>query len=47
MKTEEFKKIAYPETYVNEKKLHDIFTCMRNKYPVTWVEPNQYRPFGL
>ena len=18
---------------------------MRNKYPVTWVEPNQYRPF--
>ena len=25
MKTEEFKKIAYPETYVNEKKLHDIF----------------------
>ena len=45
MKTEEFKKIAYPETYVNEKKLHDIFTCMRNKYPVTWVEPNQYRPF--
>ena len=45
MKTEEFKKIAYPETYVNEKKLHDIFTYMRNKHPITWVEPNQYRPF--
>ena len=28
-----------------KKKLHDIFTYMRNKYPVTWVEPNQYRPF--
>ena len=45
MKTDEFKKIAYPETYIDEKKLHNIFTCMRNEYPVTWVEPNQYRPF--
>ena len=45
MNKEDFKKIAYPETYADEKKLHDIFTFMRKNDPVSWVEPNQYRPF--
>ena len=30
MNKEDFKKIAYPETYADEKELHDIFTFMRN-----------------
>ena len=45
MNKEDFKKIAYPETYANEKELHDIFTFMRKKDPVSWVEPEDYRPF--
>ena len=45
MNKEDFKKIAYPETYADEKELHDIFTFMRKNDPVSWVEPNQYRPF--
>ena len=45
MNREEFKKIAYPETYADEKELHDIFTFMRKNDPVSWVEPDQYRPF--
>ena len=45
MNKEDFKKIAYPETYANEKELHDIFTFMRKEDPVSWVEPNQFRPF--
>ena len=45
MNKEDFKKIAYPETYADEKKLHDIFTFMRKNDPVSWVEPDQYRPF--
>lgn len=45
MNKEDFKKIAYPETYANEKELHDIFTFMRKNDPVSWVEPDQYRPF--
>ena len=45
MNKENFKKIAYPETYADEKELHDIFTFMRKNDPVSWVEPDQYRPF--
>ena len=45
MNKEDFKKIAYPETYADEKELHDIFTFMRKNDPVSWVEPDQYRPF--
>ena len=45
MNKEDFRKIAYPETYANEKELHDIFTFMRKKDPVSWVEPEDYRPF--
>tara|TARA_Y100001968_G_scaffold316512_1_gene344436 strand:- start:427 stop:1671 length:1245 start_codon:yes stop_codon:yes gene_type:complete len=45
MNKEDFKKIAYPETYANEKELHDIFSFMRKKDPVSWVEPDEYRPF--
>jgi len=45
MNKEDFKKIAYPETYADEKELHDIFTFMRNEDPVSWVEPDQFRPF--
>ena len=45
MNKEDFKKIAYPETYADEKELHNIFTFMRKNDPVSWVEPNQYRPF--
>ncbi len=45
MNKEYFKKIAYPETYADEKELHDIFTFMRKNDPISWVEPNQYRPF--
>ena len=45
MNKEDFKKIAYPETYADEKELHDIFTFMRKEDPVSWVEPNQFRPF--
>ena len=45
MNKEDFKKIAYPETYADEKELHDIFTFMRREDPVSWVEPNQFRPF--
>ena len=45
MNKENFKKIAYPETYADEKELHDIFTFMRKEDPVSWVEPNQFRPF--
>ena len=45
MNKEDFKKIAYPETYADEKELHDIFTFMRREDPVSWVEPDQFRPF--
>ena len=45
MNKEDFKKIAYPETYADEKELHNIFTFMRKNDPVSWVEPDQYRPF--
>ena len=45
MHKDEFKKIAYPETYTDEKKLHEIFTFMRKEDPVSWVEPDEYRPF--
>ena len=45
MNKENFKKIAYPETYADEKELHDIFTFMRREDPVAWVEPDQFRPF--
>ena len=45
MNKEDFRKIAYPETYANEKELHDIFSFMRKKDPVSWVEPDEYRPF--
>ena len=45
MNKENFKKIAYPETYADEKELHDIFTFMRKEDPVSWVEPDQFRPF--
>ena len=45
MDKEDFKKIAYPETYADEKELHDIFTFMRKEDPVSWVEPDQFRPF--
>ena len=45
MNKENFKKIAYPETYADEKELHDIFTFMRREDPVSWVEPDQFRPF--
>ena len=45
MNKEDFKKIAYPETYADEKELHDIFTFMRKNDPVSWVEPDQYKPF--
>ena len=45
MNKEDFKKIAYPETYADEKELHDIFTFMRKEDPVSWVEPDQFRPF--
>ena len=45
MNKENYKKIAYPETYADEKELHDIFTFMRKEDPVSWVEPNQFRPF--
>ena len=45
MNKEDFKKIAYPETYADEKDLHNIFTFMRKNDPVSWVEPDQYRPF--
>ena len=45
MNKEDFRKIAYPETYANEKELHDIFTFMRKEDPVSWVEPDQFRPF--
>ena len=45
MNKEDFKKLAYPETYADEKELHDIFTFMRKNDPVSWVEPDQYRPF--
>ncbi len=45
MNKEDFKKIAYPETYTDEKELHDIFTFMRREDPVSWVEPDQFRPF--
>ena len=45
MNKEDFKKIAYPETYADEKELHDIFTFMRKEDPISWVEPNQFRPF--
>ncbi len=31
MNKEDFKKIAYPETYADEKELHDIFTFMRRE----------------
>ena len=45
MNKDDFKKIAYPETYADEKELHDIFTFMRKEDPVSWVEPDQFRPF--
>ena len=45
MNKENYKKIAYPETYADEKELHDIFTFMRREDPVSWVEPDQFRPF--
>ena len=45
MNKEDFKKIAYPETYADEKELHNIFTFMRKNDPVSWVEPDQYKPF--
>ena len=45
MNKEDFKKIAYPEPYADEKELHDIFTFMRREDPVSWVEPDQFRPF--
>ncbi len=45
MHKDEFKKIAYPETYTDEKKLHEIFTFMRKEDPISWVEPEEYRPF--
>ena len=45
MNKENFKKIDYPETYADEKELHDIFTFMRREDPVSWVEPDQFRPF--
>ena len=45
MNKEDFKNIAYPETYADEKELHDIFTFMRREDPVSWVEPDQFRPF--
>ena len=45
MNKDEFKKVAYPETYADENKLHEILTFMRKEDPVTWVEPEGYRPF--
>ena len=45
MNKEDFKKIAYPETYADEIELHNIFSYMRREEPVSWVEPDQFRPF--
>ena len=45
MTKEDFNNRAYPETYADEKELHDIFTFMRKEDPVSWVEPDQFRPF--
>ena len=44
MHKDEFKKIAYPETYTDEKKLHEIFTFMRKEDTISWVEPEEYSP---
>jgi len=45
MKDHEYREIAYAETYANEKKLHSIFSTMRRDDPVTWIEPENFRPF--
>ena len=45
MKKHDYSEIAYAETYTNEKKLHSIFSAMRREDPVTWVEPENFRPF--
>lgn len=37
--------IAYPETYTDERKLHSVLTSMRKNDPVSWLEPDNYRPF--
>ena len=42
MNKEDFKKIAYPETYADEIELHNIFSYMRREEPVSWVEPDQF-----
>ena len=45
MQDPEYREIAYAETYTNEKKLHSIFSTMRRDDPVTWIEPENFRPF--
>ena len=45
MNKHDYRKIAYAETYTNEKKLHSIFSAMRRDDPVTWIEPENFRPF--
>ena len=45
MNKHDYREIAYAETYTNEKKLHSIFSAMRRDDPVTWIEPENFRPF--
>ena len=39
--------IAYPETYADDAALHDLLARLRRDSPVTWVEPEGYRPFWV
>jgi len=37
--------LAEPQSYADEKKLHESLAHLRAKAPVSWVEVSDYRPF--
>src|SRR6185369_8706036 len=45
MTASDYAAIAYPATYADEARLHELFAEMRRDAPVVWVEPEGYPPF--
>ena len=37
--------LAEPQSYADEKKLHEALAHLRKEAPVSWVEVGDYRPF--
>ena len=37
--------LAEPQSYADEKRLHESLAHLRAQAPVSWVEVSDYRPF--